>query len=374
MRIASVTALLLALAVVPLAGHAKTPAAHAKTERKPPLAEMAARGDGDAQYQLGLAAMKSRRHDVGQALVWFSLAAANGSAPAAVEAAKLYEQQGANVPAARWWYQAGVLGDTAARARFLDRFMAGDAGSLGGMEGAAWLGERADAGDPRAAVALGDAFERGLGVPVDPARAEHAFAGAALDGDAEAMYRLGRLQLHTPAVWRIPAKETDSKGRWQGPMMWLLRPGPDLGAAAVAAENEVAPSALSFFRPGMVSGERWLERAAELGLGDAQYTLGMAYLAGVDLPPDVLSAARWLQAAAWQGHTGAMVAVAGLAAAGQGFPGKDPVRAWVCYDLAAAQGDKGAEEARDRLSKSLTGRQMTRARQIAQESRDFGER
>jgi TPR repeat protein len=122
----------------------------------------------------------------------------------------------------------------------------------------------------------------------------------------------------------------------------------------------------------MVEGEQWLKRAARRGHAGAQYALARAYLRGIDLPPDIFDAVRWLQAAAWQGNAAALLTLGDLAAKGTGFPAKDPVRAWVCDDLAAQQGAAGAESARDLVAKAMPPRQLARARQIAQDLRDLG--
>ena len=65
------------------------------------------------------------------------------------------------------------------------------------------------------------------------------------------------------------------------------------------------------------------------------------------------------------GEPQAMKELADLAAMGQGLFAPDPVRAWVNYDLAAAAGLKDAEEARDKLAKTMNQRQLNRSRQIA---------
>jgi uncharacterized protein len=137
-------------------------------------------------------------------------------------------------------------------------------------------------------------------------------------------------------------------------------------AALQAGGDEREPDVV---RPGMVEAEQWLLEAARQGHAEAQYTLGMAYLGGMDLPFNLIDSVGWLSAAAWNGQVPALMVLADLAAKGQGFAGKDPVRAWVNYDFAAAQGVKPAEDARDRLAKSMNQRQLGRARQVAQDLR-----
>jgi len=356
------------------------PPSHARPEHRLSLPELAAKGNGEAQYQLGMAALsgKGRQKNLAEALTWLTLAASNGHAPAAAEAARLYAQHGNATAAGRWLYRAGELGDLAARGRFVDLYLAGSLANIGGSAGAGWLAERAESGDNRVRMALGDIFQRGRGVAVDLRQAERWFLGAALDGDVDAMVRLGQLQLGLPAAWRAPAAETARDGKWQGSITYALRPVArggdgvlDLGRAGIAAENKIDETAFTFVRPGMVEGERWLKRAGRRGNAEAAYVLGRAYVEGVDLPLDLAAGIGWLQAAASADHSAALAMLADLEAKGQGFAAKDSVRAWVDYDRAAGLGAKGADSARDRLGKSMNARQIARARQVAQECRDL---
>jgi len=398
MRFAVFTAALLALAATgsvaaehptkkaPTAApqaHAPETAPHA-ARAKPTLAELASHGDAEAQYQLGLSALEGKgRKGQSEALSWFILGANNHHAGSALRAARIFEQRGNVAMAARWWYRAGELGDVAARARLLDLYLDGKVDNIVGAAGAAWLSERADAGDTRAQLALGDIYEHGRGIAIDTIQAQHWYLTAALDGDSEAMFRLGRLQVALPAVWRVASRETGKDGKWQGPFTTALRPAArarsedrsapgrlDLGRQAVAEELNVEPKDLQLYRPGMVEGEHWLSLAARYGHAPAQLALGRVDVEGIDLPLDMSDGIRWLEAAAWQRDPAALMALADLAAKGHGFPAKDPVRAWVDYDLAAARGAKAAEEARDRLGRTLNQRQLGRARQIAQDLRE----
>lgn len=335
---------------------------------KPSVAQLAAQGDPQAQYQLGQAYRdgKGVKKSLKEAASWFAIAAGNGVPEAAVALAQAYEQ-GAGVRrdlshAAQWWHRAGLLGDDNAKKRFLALFLDGETDDLGGAEGARWLEDVAKTGDVRAILALGEAYEHGEGVPVDLAAARRWYLEAAYGGEAEAKFRLGRMLLAEPGAWRLvykdPAKEAENKERDTF--------YPTRAAALAAAGDDREPDPV---RPGMVEAEAWLTEAARRGHAEAQYTLGMAYLGAMDLPFDLTSAINWLSAAAWNGHAEALLALADLAAKGQGFAGKDPVRAWVSYDAAAAQGLKQAEEARDRLAKSMNQRQLGRARQVAQDLR-----
>lgn len=335
---------------------------------KPSLGQLAAQGDAEAQYQLGLAHRdgKGAKKSLPEAVSWFAIAAGNGVKEAAVEVAKAY-QQGIGVVrdqrnAAEWWYRAGELGDEAARGRFLTLMLAGESGGFAGPQAAGWLEPAAAAGDVRAILGMGEIFEKGLGVPVEVTKARGWYLQAAYGGNVVAKYRLGRMLLAQPSAWRLVYKDPErEKNNAERDRLYPTR------AAALEAAGE--DRWVDIVRPGMIEGERWLSDAARHGHAEAQFLLGKAYLGGMDLPFDISDGLVWLSAAAWGGHPGAMMAVADLAAKGQGFFAKDPVRAWVNYDAAAALGARQAEEARDRVAKAMTPRQLARARQLAADLR-----
>ncbi len=373
MRIAAVIAVLLAAA---LAGQALAQPADSLAQQlaaKPAkgkdaraaLIAAAQQGDPEAQIQLGRAyltgkGVKGVRKDAVEARVWLSLAAASGRADAAAELARAHEKgigvAKDDVEAARWWYRAGKFGDEAARQRFLEMFLAGQTDGVGGPEAADWLTARALGGDAAAILGLASIYERGRGVPADPAEARRWYLRLALSGDAEAQYRLGRMLLTAPSRWRAPEDEARD-GQWSGPNWMAAKPDTETHAY--------------LGRPGMVPGERWLLTAARRDHAEALFLLASARLGGIDLPFDLPLAVSELEAAAAKGHAGALLRLAELANKGQGYHGKDPVRAWVDYDLATRLGRKDAEMSRDLLAKTMSGRQLSRARQLAQELRDI---
>lgn len=343
---------------------AKAPAT--KAPAQPSLAVLAAQGDPEAQVKLAQAYRdgKGAKRDAAEAAYWFALAASNGEKTAAADLARMYEQDAGLKrdlsQAALWWFRAGVLGDEDAKARFIALFLNGDTKDVGGATGISWLEALTTDGRADVVLALGQTYEQGLGVPADQSKARQWYEVAAFAGDAEAKFRLGRMLLSAPGAWRLiyndPEKEAKNaeRGKYYASRAEAKQVGGD--------ERQPDP-----VRPGMVDGEEWLREAARQGHAEAQYTLGMAFLSGMDLPFDIFEGLHWLSAAAFNGHGDAMMQLADLAAKGQGFGAKDPVRAWVNYDLAANDGVKTAAEARDRIAKSMNQRQLGRARQVAQD-------
>lgn len=384
MRIAAAAALLAALtasealAQSPTQPHKAPPAKTQKAQPKkapvpkapppPSLEQLAAGGEADAQYKLAqsLRDGSGMKKDTAEAAYWFALASANGVKGAAADLARLYEQGGELkrdlAKAALWWFRAAEQGDEEAKAHFLAMVLDGEAQDVGGATGIAWLEELAATGRTEAMQALGNAYEHGLGIPEDEDKARHWYQQAAFAGDAEAKFRLGQMLLAEPGAWRLIYKEPEREAKNTERGKYY----PTKAAAEqVGGEERTADPV----RPGMVEAENWLRDAARQGHAEAQYTLGMAFLNGMELPFNLFEALHWLSAAAYNGHGDALLQLADLAEKGQGFGAKDPVRAWVGYDLAAAQGLKPAEDARERVAKTMNPKQLARARQVAQDLR-----
>lgn len=374
MRSTAFAAVLMILTAPAMAGTGKsaaTPAHSAANAEAPHAAASPTRAEDEALYQMGLAARKGRgvKADSRAALEWFCLAGAAGSALGALEAAKAYEGgHGTRADldvAGQWWYRAAVLGNAQAKARWLELFLGGRLHSIGGVQGIGWVAARAEAGDVDAALALAGAYEVGRGIAPDLALAERWYRHAALlHGSVEARFRLGRMLLGLPAQWRVFEDEA-----WTAKA--AERDRKPLGPVWLPSRPDVDEEKRSHLRPGIWAGEQWLSLAARQGHAEAQYWLGAKLVEGSELPLDLQAGIGWLEAAAAQGHPQASMQLADLAVKGQGLFAKDPIRAWVLYDLAAAHGQPAAAEARDALGRTLGGKSLSRARQMAQDVRDI---
>lgn len=373
MRIAALIAALVALQVATGTAQAQSPATssnlstHPRPEPRPDPLELAQSGDIPAQYRLatayltgtGLAGIK---RNIAEGLSWLALAAAGGSTQAALDLARSYERglgvKASEVEAARWWLQAGRLGDEAARERFLELLMAGAVDRLMAPDAARWLEAKAAEGDIQAMLGLGRLYELGRGVPAEHAKAERWYLHAAHLGDREAQFRLGRLYLKQAGAWQVDTRD--------GLRLFAFKLSP-----RQARDEGIDGEQLTYVRPGMLKAEYWLGVASRRGHAEAQYLLGTGMVQGIDLTFDAARGFGWLQAAAERNHPGALAALAGMAERGHGLPEQDPVRAWANYDLAAQLGRKDAGKARDALAKTLTPRQLSRARAIAQDLREY---
>jgi TPR repeat protein len=81
---------------------------------------------------------------------------------------------------------------------------------------------------------------------------------------------------------------------------------------------------------------------ADRGDAEAQFSLGLQYANGKDVPQDYRHAAQWYLKAAEQSHALAQFNLATMYAAGQGVP-RDDAQAMIWFQKAAAQGDAGAQ-------------------------------
>lgn len=364
----------------PVTRHARLPSA----EHPPGFAELAAMGDANAQYQMGLALIKKAGKPSpkteklrAEGLIWLNLAAVNGNVQAALLAAKEYEARQATLNAARMWYRAGQLGDEIARSHFVDLVLAHKINTLEGRDGVTWVTKRVQSTQNREGkMTLGDAFRYGNGIPVDNAQAQIWYLDAAMDGDLKAMVAVGNLELHDSAKWRALDKEVDRDGHHLPPSLWPIHWNArtkggsgslDLGREETAQNLDTDPNRLVLVRPGMVEGQGWLERAGRLKSSRALTLLAAAMTDGVTLPYDLQQATLLRQTAACAGDKAALTALAREAQALVNNAPLHPMRAWVYWDVAATWGVGNAQAARDNIAKVLSQKQIARAKLISQD-------
>jgi hypothetical protein len=91
-----------------------------------------------------------------------------------------------------------------------------------------------------------------------------------------------------------------------------------------------------------VEGAKWLGKAAEQGVPDAQFTLGRMYATGAGVEKDSHRAAEWYSKAAEQGHAFAQHNLALMYASGEGVM-RNEAEALKWEKKAAAQGDPYAQ-------------------------------
>ena len=105
----------------------------------------------------------------------------------------------------------------------------------------------------------------------------------------------------------------------------------------------------------------WLEAAAIRNYAPALHQLALFRLRGVDARLDVFSAIIALEQAADQGYAPSLTLLGSLYAAGEAVP-EDPIRAFVLLSLAAEQKDPIAQSALARLSGAMSPAQQNLAK------------
>ena len=106
--------------------------------------------------------------------------------------------------------------------------------------------------------------------------------------------------------------------------------------------------------------------AAEQGVADAQYNIGIMYRDGLGVLQNHAEVEKWWRLAAEQGIAKAQVNLGVSYAAGEGVP-QDYVTAHMWFNLAAAQGHTKAQEGRDAVAGVMTPDQIAEAQRMAGE-------
>jgi hypothetical protein len=117
--------------------------------------------------------------------------------------------------------------------------------------------------------------------------------------------------------------------------------------------------------------EKWYRLAAEQGIADARFNLGVMYVEGRGVPQDHAEAVKWYRLAAQQGHARAQSNLGIMYATGQGVL-QDYVQAYMWSNLAAsrfpASKTKGRDQAignRDIVASKMTPAQLAEAQRLA---------
>ncbi|HEV8522926.1 MAG TPA: SEL1-like repeat protein [Terriglobales bacterium] len=214
-----------------------------------------------------------------------------------------------------------------------------------GSTGTAELKAKAEAGDAKAQVALGRAYENGDGVPQNDNLAAVWYRKAAEQGDAEAqnavgiLYRLGRggPKDHDEAVrwYRRAAKQGNANAMFNvgaayynaegAPydkivaFVWFSLAGDVDPAIAEAALKPLLPE----LRPG------WIV--------EGQLKVGDMYEKGDEVPQNMAAAAKWYRKGADAGHPYGMLKLYHMYAAGQGVA-RDDIQAAEWFQKAFKSG------------------------------------
>ena len=115
----------------------------------------------------------------------------------------------------------------------------------------------------------------------------------------------------------------------------------------------------------------WWRKAAEQGMAEAQYNLGIAYDNGQGIPQDYAEAMKWFRKAAEQGYAKAQYNLGVIYGYGEGVP-QDDAHAYMWFKLAASrlrpgEGRDIAVKNRDIVAMRMTPAQISEAEKLARE-------
>jgi uncharacterized protein len=115
-------------------------------------------------------------------------------------------------------------------------------------------------------------------------------------------------------------------------------------------------AAMKLFRP-----------LAEKGHAAAQYQVALMHKMGLGVPKSEKEARKWSRLAAKQGNTQAQLLLGSLYYAKEGSESPELVKAYMWYEVAAAQGDSEAKKEVATIGKELTPQQLADAQAKAQQ-------
>lgn len=255
----------------------------------------------------------------------------------------------------------------------------------------------ANAGNRRAQTNLGILYFRGQGVARDLSAARAWLEKASADGDAYALYALGRaMESSQGAAAADPARAADlfRRAAEKGHPFGALRYGlaldegtgikRDAAAAqkwlAFAQENGVPEAALAMGditartattrdkaanEKAIKAAVGWYEAAANAGVPSAQFKLANAYFAGAGVARNPTQAQLWYVRAAQQGSPDAQHALGIMLIGGVTGPA-DPVEGYKWLLLAERGGQPDARNVRERAAEQISERDRQRAETLAQ--------
>ncbi len=130
----------------------------------------------------------------------------------------------------------------------------------------------------------------------------------------------------------------------------------DLGAALLVGNLGIAKDE--------VEAVKWLRKAAEQNLAEAQYNLGVCHLEGEGVPKDEMEAVKWFRKAAEQNYDQAQYNLGLCYAEGIGVT-KDYVEAYKWWLLAAAAGQENSKSDMPQMESLMTQEQIAEGKRRA---------
>lgn len=373
------------------------------------LKSVAPRGNGEAQYYLGLLFQKGVGvpQDEEEALNWLLAAAENGRANAQFELSRVYSKRKTGSDNAaqslRWLQEAAVQGHAEAQYFLGYAYDQGQGVPQNQSEGFGWLYRSAEAGFVPAQLVVGRKYLKGDGTEQNATEAQRWLELAVKAQSPEAMADLAAgylsgdvLEANAPLALQL-YRQSEQYGLPRamiglGSMLELGQGGeqvdiaaavalyrdalaagsPDaaqyLGALAgqgqldgLVAPHRGIPWAMAAAEQGDSAALEWVRQQADAGVRPAQAVMGTWLL---DQGGSLEEAVAFLSSAAEAGNTTSQYQLGVLFITGQGVD-QDYVQAHKWINVAAAGGNSAAAEKRAVLDDLMTAEQIAAAQAAA---------
>ena len=328
-----------------------------------------------------------RRGDHAAAFAQFQAAAESGVVEAQYRLALMYFN-GESVPesyrdALHWFEQAAKAGHADAQFRVAAMYDASEGVRRSNpLTSYKWYKRAAEQGHPQAQFVMGNLYADGVRVPQNYEKAFAWYKKAAENGHVLAQYEVARYfdvglesvlctQSVTPAKCRERTRNAHLQRIEQDDAValeWFLQAARGGHAAAQLRVGQMYEDGEGTQRDYKRAVE-WYTRAAEQGLIEARYRRSQHEQSpaptGVLKVPDLPTRSAELRRAE-EGAADAQLEVATMFDKGLGVP-KDYIKAYMWYNLAAAQGELAAREGRDQLEQRMTPPQIAEAQRLSRE-------
>jgi len=320
--------------------------------------------DADAEAWLGALLLDRGAEREGLRLIQHSADA--GSPEGAHRLGLVYAQGSAGTPrndakAVELFEKAAAAGHARAQLNLGILYLRGQGAAADLIQARAWLEKAAVSGDPQALYTLGRALSESAGQAVaDPVRAADLYRRAAEKGHALAGLRYGLALSEGAGIKRDPVaaqrwlKQAQESGMPEAALAMGDMAARTPASRDKAANEKVVQSALS-----------WYQVAANGGVPSAQFKLANAYFAGVGVPRDPAQALLWYSRAAQQGlpqaqHALGIMLIGGIAGT------SDPVEGYKWLVLAEQGGNVDSRVVREKAAEQIAEADRKRAEALAQ--------
>ncbi len=173
-------------------------------------------------------------------------------------------------------------------------------------------------------------------------------------GNAKAQYRLGKI--FNLGQGLPPDKKEAAKWFHMAAQQGLAEAQGALGYLCLVGEGVSQNSDLAL---------EWTRKAAEQGDATAQFNLSTMYSEKFGIKENAAESLKWLREAADQRHVEALNALGSLYEKGRAGVKRNPVLAYMLFDVSAEKGDSAAAAKRRALEKNISASDIRAGKELA---------